>query len=157
MVSGRATDRRYDGRVDRFPFVHREQVRFRDVDGAGHVNNAVFLTYIESARIAFARHLGLVRSLDELGMIVARVEMDFRSPIALGEEVDVGVRIPRLGTKSFGMDHALYAGDRLAAEATTVLVAYDYARRETMPLPERWRTALEQWTPAAEREATVAR
>ena len=128
--------------MDGFPFVHREQVRFRDVDGAGHVNNAVFLTYIESARIAFARHLGLVRSLEDLGMIVARVEMDFRSPIALGEEVDVGVRIPRLGTKSFGMDHALYVGDRLVAEAKTVLVAFDYASGESIDLPDSWRRSL---------------
>ena len=130
-----------------FPFVYRETVRFRDLDPMGHVNNAVFLTYIESARIAFARHLGLVRSLRDLGMIVARVEMDFRSPIELGEEVDIGVRIPRLGTKSFGMDHALYVGERLAGEAKTVLVTYDYDRGEAIPIPERWRAALERFVP----------
>ena len=128
--------------MDGYPFVHREYARFGDVDGAGHVNNAVFLTYIESARIAFARHLGLVRSLRDLGMIVARVEIDFRAPVELGELVDVGVRIPRVGTKSFGMDHALYVGERLVAEAKTVLVAYDYDRAETIALPDDWRRSL---------------
>ena len=140
--------------MDGYPFVHREYVRFGDIDGAGHLNNAVYLTYIESARIEFARHLGLITSLVDLGMIVARVEIDFRAPVELGELVDVGVRIPRVGTKSFGMDHALYVGERLVAEAKTVLVAYDYDRGGAIPLPEKWRAALEQTQ--AETEAGVA-
>ncbi len=128
--------------MEGFPFVHREVVRFGDLDALGHVNNAVFLTYVESARVAFLAHLGLVRSPDELAFVVARVEIDFRSPIAFGEEVDVGVRVARFGRKSFDLEHALEVGGRCVAEARTVLVAYDYGRREAMTLPERWREKL---------------
>ena len=136
--------------MDGYPFVHREYVRFGDIDGAGHLNNAVYLTYIESARIEFARAAGLTRGLADLGMIVARVEIDFRSPVELGQLVDVGVRIARLGGKSFAMDHALYVGDRLVAEAKTVLVTYDYERGEAIPLPDEWRTALSRAAEGAE-------
>ena len=128
--------------VDGYPFVHRESVRFRDLDGLGHVNNAVYLTYVESARVAFLQHLGLVGALDDLAMIVARAEIDFRAPVRFGDSVDVGCRVSRFGTKSFDLDHALHVGDRLVAEVRTVLVAYDYGRRESMELPVAWRRSL---------------
>ena len=55
----------------------------------GHVNNAVFLTYIESARAAFLQHLGAVQTLEDLAIIVARIEIDFRAPVRFGDEVEV--------------------------------------------------------------------
>jgi len=73
-------------------FVHREAVRFRDLDPMGHVNNAVFLTYIESARAAFLQHLGAVQTLEDLAIIVARIEIDFRAPVRFGDEVFVNLR-----------------------------------------------------------------
>ena len=54
-------------------FVHREPVRFRDLDALGHVNNAVFLTYIESARFAYLRHLCAAATLEDMNIIVARI------------------------------------------------------------------------------------
>ena len=123
-------------------FIHRERVRFRDLDALGHVNNAVFLTYIESARIAYLLNLGVATSLDDLAIIVARIEIDFRSPLGLGEEVEIGVRASRFGTKSFDLEHELHAGGRLVAEAKTVCVGYDYGNGETVPIPETWRERL---------------
>ena len=90
--------------VDGFPFVYRDTVRFQDLDGMGHVNNAVFLTYMESARIAFLSSLGAGDN-PQHSLILARMEVDFRSPIAFGEEVEVGVRPSRLGTKSFELEY----------------------------------------------------
>ena len=123
-------------------FVHRETVRFRDLDAFGHVNNAVFLTYLEQARMAFVRHLGLVGSLEDMTMILARVEIDFRAEATVGDEVEIAVRPSRFGTKSFHLDHELTVDGRLIAEAKTVLVAFDYARRESIELPDEWRRRL---------------
>ena len=123
-------------------FVHREHVRFRDLDPMGHVNNAVFLTYIESARVAFLQHLGAAATLDQLSIIVARVEIDFRAPIGFGEEVAISVVASRFGEKSFDLEHELSVGDTLVAEAKTVLVSYDYGRREAVALPDEWREKL---------------
>ena len=125
-----------------FPFVHRELVRYRDADAFGHVNNAVYLTYLEQARNAYLRELGLVRSLEDIAMILARVEIDYRAQVDVDDVVEVGVRPARLGTKSFELEYELRVGERLVAEARTVLVGFDYARDESVPLPERWRAAL---------------
>jgi acyl-CoA thioester hydrolase len=65
--------------VEAFPFVVRERVRLRDIDSFGHVNNAVYSTYLEQARLHALGALGSV--------ILARVEIDFRGEIRLGEEV----------------------------------------------------------------------
>jgi acyl-CoA thioester hydrolase len=123
-------------------FVHREAVRFRDLDPMGHVNNAVFLTYVESARSAFLQHLGAVQSVEDLAIIVARVEIDFRAPVRFGDEVEVSVRVSRFGEKSFDLEHELRVEGSLVAEAKTVLVTYDYERREPVAIPEAWREKL---------------
>jgi acyl-CoA thioester hydrolase len=123
-------------------FVHRERVRFRDLDPMGHVNNAVFLTYLESARVAFLRHLGAAPTLDDMGIIVARAEIDFRAPVRLGDEVEVSVRASRFGSKSFDLEHELRVDGNVVAEAKTVLVSYDYSKREPVPIPDEWREKL---------------
>ncbi len=123
-------------------FVHRERVRFRDLDAMGHVNNAVFLTYIESARVAFLQDLGAAPSLQEMAIIVARIEIDFRAPVGFGEEVEIAVRASRFGGKSFDLDYELRVGDTIVAEAKSVLVAYDYGKGEAIEIPEEWREKL---------------
>ena len=76
--------------MDGFPFVHRETVRFRDLDGMGHVNNAVFLTYLEQSRLAW---FGSDPAFALSDVILARTEIDFRSPLQVGEQVEiVGIR-----------------------------------------------------------------
>jgi acyl-CoA thioester hydrolase len=128
--------------VDGFAFVHRDTVRFRDVDAWGHVNNAVYLTYCEDARMAYLAHLGLVRSVEDAQMILARAEIDFRSPTRVGEPIEVGVRPGHLGTKSFVLEYELRAPDRVVAQSTSVLVAYDYTRGEAVRVPAAWKEAL---------------
>ena len=123
-------------------FVHREAVRFRDLDPMGHVNNAVFLTYIESARAAFLQHLGAVQTLEDLAIIVARIEIDFRAPVRFGDEVEVSVRVSRFGEKSFDLENQLRVGETVVAEAKTVLVTYDYAKRAPVEIPDEWREKL---------------
>jgi acyl-CoA thioester hydrolase len=123
-------------------FVHVEQVRFRDLDPMGHVNNAVFLTYIEQARVAFLAEVGAATGLEDMNMIVARVEIDFKAPVRLGKQVEISVHATRLGTKSFDLDYVLRVDGDVVAEAKSVQVAYDYDRREPIALPADWREKL---------------
>ena len=118
------------------------QVRFRDIDAFGHVNNAVFFSYVELARIRYL--LDVVQpptSFDRMPLILARVELDFRSPIAFGEEVVVETRVDNIGRSSFTMRHRMTAGpeNRLAGDVHTVLVTYDYATSQPIPVPDDWR------------------
>jgi acyl-CoA thioester hydrolase len=128
--------------VDGFPFVHRETVRFRDVDGWGHVNNAVYLTFCEQARMAFLAHLGVLTGIEDATMILARIEIDFRSQVSANEVVEIGVRAGRFGSKSFTLEHRLEVDGRVVAEASSVLVAYDYARNRSIELPDTWKRRL---------------
>jgi acyl-CoA thioester hydrolase len=121
---------------------HIEQVRFRDLDPMGHVNNAVFLTYIEEARAALLAEVGAATGLEDMNMIVARVEIDFRAPVRFGQEVEISVHASRFGTKSFDLEYELRVDGDVVAEAKSVQVAYDYSRREPVPLPAEWREKL---------------
>ena len=116
------------------PFVHRDQVRFRDCDAMGHVNNAVYSTYLEEARI------GVLGGLSNF--ILARVEIDFRAELRMGEEIEVRTRCSRIGTKSFDLEHVIAAGDRIVAEAKSVLVAYDYGLAASVPVTDEIRLRL---------------
>lgn len=113
------------------------EVRFRDCDAMGHVNNAVYLTYLEQARFAYWKAADIGRLAGEVSYIIARVEIDFRSPAVTGELLDVAVAITGLGRASFKMAYEIRGGGgRLVATAKSVQVAYDYAAGRTVPLPE---------------------
>jgi acyl-CoA thioester hydrolase len=120
--------------VAEHPYVHRDTVRFRDCDAMGHVNNAVYSTFLEEAKI------------DVLGgladFILARVEIDFRSELRAGEEIEVRTRCSRIGTKSLDLEHEIHADGRLAAEARSVLVGYDYERGQSVPFSDEVRALL---------------
>ena len=124
-------------------FRHRTplQVRFRDTDAFGHVNNAVFATYAELARIRYLIDvLQPTERFHRLPLILARLEIDFRSPIELGEDVVVATRIDRIGRTSITMTHRMTAGpeDRLAADVTSVIVVFDYEIARPIPVPDDW-------------------
>ena len=128
--------------MDGFAFVHRDAVRYRDLDAWGHVNNAVYLTYCEDARMAYLAHLGVVAGFGDATMILARAEVDFRSPTREGEQLAIGVRTGRVGTKSFELEYEIHTGDRLVAESRSVLVAYDYETARAIEIPDDWRSKL---------------
>jgi acyl-CoA thioester hydrolase len=131
--------------MDGFPFVFRDAVRFRDLDCRNHVNNAVFSTFIEDARLAWyeATEDGEPAPMEhDVDMILARTEIDFRDEVKYGESVEVGVRVGRVGSKSLTLEYEIRADGRLAAEAKSVLVGFDYARGASAAIPERWRRRL---------------
>jgi acyl-CoA thioester hydrolase len=125
---------------------YRLIVRFSDCDPLGHVNNAVYLTYLEQARIVLWRaQIGLFwsrRAAEGLprgeGFILARVEIDFRAQAYDGDELEV-----RLGLAGFGRTSATYdyeivntqAGE-LIATARTVQVWFDYDGGKPVPITD---------------------
>ena len=125
------------------------EVRFRDLDALGHVNNAVYLTYLESARIAYWFDVTRRSRLEDLDMILARIEVDYRSPVALGESLEVSVRCASIRRSSFVMAFEIRerGSGRLVAEGRKVLVHYDYAAGITKPLPPELRALLRERDP----------
>jgi acyl-CoA thioester hydrolase len=132
--------------MEGFRSVHVQEVAFRDLDAFGHVNNAVYLTFLENARVTYMREVLGVDSLSSLLVIVASIQIDFRSRASLGEVLEVGSRVSRVGGKSFDLDHEIRGpGGRLVAEAHTVLVAFDYEQEGPMDVPTEWRDRIEEF------------
>jgi acyl-CoA thioester hydrolase len=129
--------------TDDFRHRTRVEVRFRDIDAFGHVNNAVVSTYLELARV---RYLVDVLDVDPVGrmpLILAMIKIDYLSPIFFGDDVQVASRVDWLGTSSIAMSHLVKAGEeRELARASSVLVSYDYQHARPMPVPEGWREAV---------------
>jgi acyl-CoA thioester hydrolase len=137
-----------------FRFVFPIEVRFRDIDAIGHVNNAVFLTYLESARIAYWLELTGRDGLAGMDMILARVEIDYRSPAGYREQLDVGARIASLRRSSFTMEQRIVerTSQRLVAEARNVCVHYDYRAGRSQPIPDDLRRRILEANPDARQE-----
>lgn len=132
--------------MEGYRFVLPREVEFRDIDVAGHVNNAVYLTYLETARIRYLIEVLGPRFAYEVSLILARIQIDFRSPARFPETLEVGARVTRLGTKSFDMEHEVRGEDgRLVLEASSVLVAYDYEANASIAVPEDWRARLDAY------------
>ena len=125
-------------------FAHRLDVRFRDCDPMGHANNAVYLTYLEQARLAHWRSLWDFGSRPDVpGVILARAEIDFRRPARYGDVLEVRIGLAAIGRTSFTYDYEIVdeAGN-LIATAKSVLVMYDYAAARPVPIPEEIRAQL---------------
>jgi acyl-CoA thioester hydrolase len=130
---------------------HRLQVRFRDCDPLGHVNNAVYLTYLEQARFTlWKKQLNfMARSAADtgprgLGFILARAECDFRAQARYGDWLDVKLSLGDFGRSSFNYTYEIVNADSsvLIAAAKTVLVWFDYDAQKPAPLDEETKAKL---------------
>ena len=102
-------------------------VQFRDIDVMGHVNNATYLQYMETARVELARRLGQVREGFRAGFIVASVRCEFKKPITDERRVSVSVWVSRIGDRSWDLDYSIHGPRRIQyAVGRTTQVAYDY-------------------------------
>lgn len=130
-------------------FVHTLEVRFRDCDPMGHVNNAVYLTYLEQARFAHWRALWKYRQdgWDRRvpGVILARAEVDYRGQAREGDVLDVQLSVARLGRTSFHYHYRIVnRAGALILEARTVQVMYDYETQTPVPIPDAIREMLRE-------------
>lgn len=135
--------------MDGFRFVFPIDVRFRDLDLFGHVNNVVYLTYLESARLAWWMHVSGRPDLRDVTMILARTEIDYRRPVVFGERLRVGVRCVSMRRSSFALAFRVEAESdgAVVAEARKVLVHYDYAASCSTPLPAALRARIQAQDP----------
>ena len=112
--------------------------RFRDIDAMGHVNNAVYASFLEQARITYIEDVAGV-DLEQAGLVIATLTIDFRQPIEFGQTVTVRLRVPEIGTASMPFEYEIRADGDLAATAETLLVHVDRETGESVPIPEAWR------------------
>ena len=127
--------------------MHEKQIeiRWRDQDAYGHVNNAVYLTYLEEVRDEWLER-ALGDAGDAWGYVTARVAIDFRRELTQDDDAVVArLWLTRIGTSSLTTrEEIVTVGGELAAEAEAVLVARDTETGRSRPLSDPERAVLER-------------
>ena len=133
--------------TDRWTIVAPLRPRFRDTDAMGHINNAVYVTYLEVARQEYWRAFKHDEDYRVVPFILAHVDIDFLSEGLMRETLELCIRCSYVGTKSFGFDYAIReaTAQRPVVKARSVQVFYDYATKRSMPCPPEMRERLERF------------
>ncbi len=132
-----------------YRYFHSIEIRYGDIDAQRHVNNARYFTYMEQARSKYIKALGLWEGsdFDAIGIILAEQSCRYLNPIQLDSDIKVGVRTVRLGEKSIETQYSIQdaqTGDELAVGQAT-LVAYDYQKGKSIPIPDDWRVVITEF------------
>lgn len=124
------------------------QVRWGDLDGFGHVNNAAYLTFVQEARVDFTVYARQRKNQAPIlfDMVVARAEVDYIAPIYQGGvNAHVELWVHRIGTSSFGLAYEIHVEGEVVAKARTVQVAVDMATKSSRPLADGEKTFLQEY------------
>ena len=121
-------------------------VQFRDIDRMGHVNHAVYLQYMETARVELARRLGAIRDVSDSSFIVAMAHAEYKKPIRDEPRVTVSCWVSRIGDRSWDLDYTVNAGRVEFAIGRTTQVGYDYQTRSTVRISQKLRKNLEAYS-----------
>lgn len=135
-----------------FNFFLPVTVRWADMDSFAHVNNAVYFTYCESARMAYFEAVKLddSRSKPSLGPALGHAALNFRRQVHYPAELEVGARCSHIGRRSFTLDYAILpvGEERPVADGTSVVVWVDYDEGKSVSLPEDLKERIRAFDPA---------
>ena len=132
-----------------FPFVTTDKVRYNDTDRQGHVNNAVFATFMELARVELLHHPEL--GLKEAGasLVLARLAIDYRAEVHFPGEVQIGTRVSKIGRSSIAFENAIFQHGQLCAHGESVVVLVDGATKRSRPMSDASRANLARFVAQA--------
>ena len=134
--------------LDDFPVIFELPVQWGDQDSFGHVNNAVYFRWFESARIKYLDQTGVGKLAGShgLGPILARIECNYRVQLRYPDTVRIGARITSLGNSSFSMHHVAFSQslDAAIADGDSVVVIFDYETNKPCTIPDDARALIEK-------------
>ena len=118
--------------LEDFLFHHNIQTRWKDMDSFGHINNAVYLTYIEDARTTLFKRWNL--NSQNKSVIVASLKIDYFTQIKHPSKLIIGSKISRIGNSSFDIQSAIFIDGlkKPAALSLVVCVCYDYENGQSV-------------------------
>jgi YbgC/YbaW family acyl-CoA thioester hydrolase len=132
--------------MEGFKFTIPYSVRVADVNYGGHVANSAVLNFFQDARIAYLDSLGGYSELEignGCGIILPEANVQYRAEMFLGDQLDIGVRVPEIGRSSLRMEYRIERGGELVAEGWTALVCFDYQKRKPRRLDTSFRENIE--------------
>lgn len=123
-------------------------VRFRDLDALGHVNNAVFITYFEEGRIHFSKEVFNVSDPSDFSFIMAHISCDYLKPIKMNDRAVLQMWVRDIGTKSFSFGYKLVdlSNESIVfATGESVQVCYDYKLEKSIPVSEEMKERMSEY------------
>ena len=131
-----------------FPFVTTDKVRYNDTDRQGHVNNAVFATFMELARVEVLHHPELGLREDGASLVLARLVIDYRAEVHFPGEVQIGTRVGKIGRSSIEFENAIFQHGQLCGYGEAVVVLVDGSTKRSRPISDASRARLERYAHA---------
>jgi len=137
----KATDKKSvePANFDTFKYKTAIETRFADFDMMGHVNNAVYFTYMEMARTKYWKQ-AISWDWEKTGVVIAQASLDYILPVFLKDKITMYVRTSRIGTSSFDLEYTLVkevnGKEEVCTKGKTVCVAFDYTTKSPAPIPE---------------------
>ena len=128
-----------------YPHRVAEIIRFGDLDPQGHVNQATFLTYFESGRVAMFRNPDLSIGVPGVTFVMVRMEVDYMKELRWPGNLEVGTGVAEFGRTSFKAAQAIFHDGVCAAAGRATLVCMDLKTRMATPLPEAAIERLSKW------------
>ncbi|WP_280529131.1 acyl-CoA thioesterase [Burkholderia perseverans] len=127
---------------DDFPIRGFDTIRYADTDRQGHVNNAVFATFLETGRVGILYRTDEPLADPDGEFVIANLTLEFRAELRWPGTVEIATRIASIGRASIQLEQCLFQDDKCAAFAQTVIVQIDSGTRRSKPLSERARARL---------------
>lgn len=126
--------------LEAYPVVIEIQVAWGEMDALGHVNNAVYFRYLESARVAYLEKIDFLGSVSETGIgpILAATQCRYKLPLTFPDRIRVGARVSHMEKDRFQMTYAVVSGrhGKVAALGEAEIVAYDYRKLVKALIPD---------------------
>jgi acyl-CoA thioester hydrolase len=117
-----------------YPLKTYDKIRYGDTDRQGHVNNAVFATFLESGRVEILYDAGNPLADPGCAFVIAQLVLNFRAEVKWPGSVEVGTRVASVGRSSIRMEQALFQDGRCVATAETAIVQMDETTRRSSAL-----------------------
>lgn len=127
-----------------FEYETQLRIRIRDLDHMEHINNAVYATYMEQARVDYLDEV-LDIDLDELQMAVVSSHIEFKKQVRYGGYITVETRVPELGETSFPLEYRFVDDGDVAATARTIQVVLESDGESARSVPDRWRAGITEY------------
>jgi acyl-CoA thioester hydrolase len=133
-----------DGMLEGFPLVSRFTVPFADIDMMQHVNNVAYIRWAEMMRSEYFAQVMNEPINGERGIIQATIDFTYERQLHYREKIVIGIRIPRIGTKSWDFEYEVWSESKghRAARGITTMVAFDFIAQRTIAMPQEWRDAI---------------
>lgn len=131
--------------LDSFPLQSTDKLRYGDTDRQGHVNNAVFSTFLETGRVAALYDPEAPLAEPGCTFVIARLTIDFLAEILWPGDVQIGTRIASVGRSSMHIEQAIFQNGKCVATSQSVIVQMDETTRKSRPLSAGCVTQVEAW------------